>query len=228
MDNLPKYVISVNQARYDNFQDHIQQHAPSWDIELFQGVLHPKIGCTLSHLKLWEEIEDNVYVVFEDDAIFQRKLNEQDEKIINTFLSDNTQHILHLGWSPSVHRIKSIRSGLYIGHTLDTHAYIIKKSFAKGLLYKYGDKLRQNPFGIIGAIDTVFLIEEVSFFEPMLFVQDKEPRYNNVNKQGFIVSRNNVSVKYWLYWTGNYLFFNRSVLIGIIVLIIVLIIYFKN
>ena len=205
----------------------MQNHAPLWDVKLAQGILHPKLGCTLSHLKLWKEKEDNVYVVFEDDAIFQRKLNEQDEKIINTFLTDNSQHILQLGWSPSTYRINRVKSGIYIGHTLDTHAYIIKKSFAKGLLYKYGDKLRQNPIGLIGSVDTLFLMEEVSFFEPMLFVQDKEPRYSNVNNQGMVITKNNIFM-YWLCWVGNYLFFNRSILIGIIILIIVLVIYFKN
>lgn len=185
---LPRYVITVDEERYDGCRKHLRS-ALGWDVvRRFDGIVKPKVGCTLTHLKLWEQHarearrRSEAMLVFEDDARLCRPIDDEDERAVARFLDDESQGLMLLGWHPHLHRMRDGAGRAKRGIAVDAHAYIIKAGHARYLLDRWAAKMRSRlhqAFAPTGAIDCLFLLEPVTMLDPMLFVQDKMKRYEN-------------------------------------------------
>lgn len=178
MECIPKYVISIDEDRYNGFRQRIP-----WVVKKFEGVRKKNIGCGLSHLKLWKEAgqKHDVFLVFEDDAELCREFSFKDEEAIQNFLVDPKKQILFLGYHPYIsYSTGHSNSNIVDGYSLDLQAYIIKTPYARYLEQKYGDMIKTNIFHFWGAIDTIFLLEPTSMLTPILFIQYGENRYKNI------------------------------------------------
>ena len=145
------------------------QSAIGWDVERFDGVVQSKVGCTLSHLNLWEQhakrAGSTAILVFEDDARLCRSIVKEDEEAIADFLNDDTRGAMLLGWHPHLHRVNRARGRAKRGYALDLHAYILKADYARHLVERYASTLRSRlhqKFAPCGTIDTIFLLEPVT------------------------------------------------------------------
>lgn len=219
MENIQKYVITINDDRYNGFNDRIP-----WYVNKYNGVRKKNIGCGLSHLNLWKEAGKlhDVFLVFEDDAMLCRDFTQQDEESVQKFLDDDDRYILFLGYNTDVSYYTGHRSSNIVdGYGLDLHAYIIKTPYAKYLEERYGKMVRTNIFHWWGAIDTIFLMEPISMLTPILFIQYGDPRYDNIEK--FTMSNKPKNITRIL-TTINYAFFYRKMILLFIFFVVVVVV----
>ena len=130
------------------------------------------IGCALSHLKVWKELLDdpdhNFYVVLEDDLVFPEDFKEKLDCAIQLFEGLDYLVIgsfdLHTE-NTSISHLKAVKKEELIW-TGGTHAYIISKNGAKGLLTNiYRSSLRRSiDFEIVEkrSFDIYFLNEYIT------------------------------------------------------------------
>lgn len=108
------------------------------NFEFFQAIENKKRtikGCFDSHIKILNEAYDNGVqrlMIFEDDIEIENT-NIRDIKKVNRFLDENKDwEIFYLGSVPNIleYNLQPIKSykGIYKGHYLCTHAYIINRS----------------------------------------------------------------------------------------------------
>ena len=183
MDSIQKFVISISESRLRSFNKHLD--SLGWTAEVVPGV-RGRYGCSLSHLKCWKRIASlppgTLVIIFEDDAHVCKPLGHLENEAFKRFDSGDTG-VLLLGHNPIIVRGERLSGILFEGHALDTHAYVIKQSFASYLVCRYESKMLQSSHHAIlpvGVVDTLWLIEKVSFLSPMLFIQDNNYKYNGV------------------------------------------------
>lgn len=196
MYNLNKYVISINDERLKEFKISIKDSEFGYNVTPFKGVKKKMIGCTLSHLNLWKYIIDTniepAVIIFEDDAQHIRPCCTQDDTTFEHFMLDENVGVLLLGWNPGFSHATEQQPHYYTGHATDSHAYILKTSFARRYIDKYApffeNRLHQM-FAPLGAIDHIFLLEKVALSIPIIFIQRGEENYVNMNLHVDITNR---------------------------------------
>jgi glycosyl transferase family 25 len=109
-----------------------------------------EIGCTLSHLKIYEDIIKNNRsgVIFESDIT----LNENDIKLALNLCSNSNVDFIHLGWHPSIERnvyFKGKYRSDFRLYEINPHAnfhgsyaYYLSPTAAKELLLFHKDYLK--------------------------------------------------------------------------------------
>ena len=224
MHKLAKYVISVNDTRLQQFQFDMKHSG--YNVVPFEGVKKQKVGCTLSHLNLWKHIVDTntepAVIIFEDDAKQIRPYSTQDDTAFEHFLLDSNVGIFLLGWNPRDSHATEQKPHYYTGHALDSHAYILKTSFARKYIKKYGQIFENQfhqMFAPAGTIDTIFVIEKVALSVPMIFIQHGDERYNKpVNITNRII--NKMSLKLLSLRISNYCVFHKYMIIIIEIIVL--------
>ena len=142
MESLPKFVITIDDTRLGCFNKRLESSL-GWKATPFRGLRKKKVGCTLSHLKLWRHIVRHkerlgpAVVIFEDDAACARPCTEADDLALRSFMQDHSVAVLQLGWSPFL-RMVVRRTRRTIGNSLDAHAYVVKPSLLQRYLDAYG------------------------------------------------------------------------------------------
>ena len=240
IDTLPSYLISLSSDRIKtNFY---AAHKPC----IFSGIKGKgitrkhaaSIGCFKAHFKLWETLvasyDKNQYIlIFEDDAALCRDMTEEHKQTINTFMNEINGNILLLGYNPSCNNLhKTEYKNLKYGHTLDTHAYIIKVEFADYFHKKYFKQMNSYTHQILfptGSIDTLFLRYKVYVLYPMLFIQKNDKRYDSILlHEGYNNKTNHLL--YGFVKTVNDLHYNKKLLpiivISIIIFIVIIILFY--
>lgn len=122
---------------------------PKGKVNRFKG----QIGCTISHIKIWEEVVKNKYthaLVLEDDAII---LNKNFKTHVNNLIKELPEkyNIVLLGGSILRGRLIKNKSYIINGSKLPktnwfTTGYIINYKFAKFVLNKM--KKEKTPFTV--------------------------------------------------------------------------------
>lgn len=214
---LPKYVLTLDDKRWGDFNREVAQRL-GWEVERFAGVQKARVGCTLSHLLLWQMAVargHEAFVVFEDDARCSRELSVEDTKAVQHFLQlANGPGVLLLGYNQISQSLVVDSEPLAQGHALDLHASIIKRSEAQRLLRKYARMMRDplhQCFAPAGTIDTIFLLERVWLLRPMVFVQADNPRYKNQHLPSKAATL--------VFTCANYLVFHKEQLVTVTALI---------
>jgi GR25 family glycosyltransferase involved in LPS biosynthesis len=127
-----------------------------------------EIGCFLSHKLLWEKISNDKYcdygVIFEDDAVFSKKFQNNFKKILNSFLNFDT--ILYFGGrfienykmknciNVKENIVKYDYNKEWIGIDCDrtTHSYIISKKCCDFYLKKFNECI-EDPNYVFPPVD---------------------------------------------------------------------------
>ena len=188
MESLPKFVITIDDTRLGCFNKRLESSL-GWKATPFRGLRKKKVGCTLSHLKLWRHIVRHkerlgpAVVIFEDDAACARPCTEADDLALRSFMQDHSVAVLQLGWSPFFTHGRQKNASYHVGNSLDAHAYVVKPSLLQRYLDAYGPMFcstYHQSLAPIGTNDTLFLVNLVGIVSPMLFIQENNPRYANI------------------------------------------------
>lgn len=139
-------VIEAVDGRSITYDEKMLKRINPWNIVNNKPKSYGVIGCCMSHLKIYENLEysdDHVYLIFEDDVTFSRLINNPLEYLENLNIPDDWG-ILYLNNRYS-HENNNELMKFEESVSLTTESYLIKGSCAKELL--------EYNINNIGAID---------------------------------------------------------------------------